>query len=180
MIIAYWILLDGTVTYQWSPRLVIEWVFNTLGVRVHSVSRLPFVVGDLKTLLSEFPFVQCITMLMTSCRLPPPLISTVPFHSSELFGLWAGLLSNTSVNLQFDKLEWPVAHAWECAIEYFAFMSIEPYRVTDVRTIINIYLYIHIQFAHSHAVYVGLAQARPNNWQYWYTLILLLKKAGFS
>ena len=24
-------------------------------------------------------------------------------------------------------------------------------------------IYIHIQFTHSHTVYVGLAQARPNN-----------------
>jgi hypothetical protein len=51
---------------------------------------------------------------------------------------------HTSVNLQFAKLEWPMAQAWECAIEYFALMSIEPcwaYILRDGRTILYIYTY---------------------------------------
>jgi hypothetical protein len=66
-------------------------------------------------------------------------------YGAVLFSLAYVFMSlNTSENLQFDKLERPVAHAWECAIEYFAptCMSIEPCRVTDVRTI-YIYTYIY-------------------------------------
>ena len=65
------------------------------------------------------------------------------------------MLRTPSINLQFDKLQWPVAHARECAMEYFALMSIEPYRVTDVRTI---FIYIHT-YIHTH---VHTIRAQPH------------------
>ena len=50
---------------------------------------------------------------------------------------------NTTVNLQFAKLEWhiygPQCQAWECAIDYFTFMSIASYYSLDDRRTIYIY-----------------------------------------
>jgi hypothetical protein len=154
------------------------WQSESISYSWHSTN--PFVHGCWRLEGSLIWVARC-SMLVTS-RLSPPLVSrcrSILVNVSlcimcvhELVS--ATSLSNTSVNLQFDKLDRPVAHAWECAIKYFALMSIEPCRVTDVCTAIYIYTYIHIQFAHSHTVYVGLAQARPN----YYTIYLLKIRPG--
>ena len=67
---------------------------------------------------------------------------------------WSWLMS---WDLQFTKLEWPVAYPWECVVKYFMLMSMEPcwgtFRITDV----PYYDSNNINIAHSCTVDVGLA-----------------------
>ena len=59
-----------------------------------------------------------------------------------------------SVNLQFAKLEY----------SYIRNVTVVPYIYIYIYTYIHIYIYTYtIYCAHCCTVYVGLAQARPNN-----------------